>query len=498
MPNGNVLMLVWDKKSANEAIDAGRKASEVRGPSLYDSIIEIKPTGKTTGQVVWQWHVWDHLIQDFDKSKANFGDVAAHPELIDVNFGRDSVFGLFSFFGTPDPKKLDPKKEVPKKDEVDLLRGIGYLGTGKGKGPLLSDWPHFNCVTYNAELDQVMVSSRLMSEFWIIDHSTTTDEAASHKGGKHGRGGDLLYRWGNPRAYRAGTAKDRTLFHQHNAHWIPKGLPGAGNVIVYNNGEGRPGGNSSSVDEIVLPVDKEGNYALKPGAAFGPDKAVWSYSAPKKSDFYSWIISGAHRLPNGNTLICEGMSGTIFEVTRDKELVWKYRNQSEAAPTPFAGPSKPGHDLSPATLQDFLKLGDEQKKQVADLQDKVNDQLGKVLIDGQKKQFEEIQAGKSGGGGLPPHGQILTAFLVARLKLTAEQKKQVEGLQQEVNTRLSKMLDEGQIQQLKTARISRFGSMNPFGQMFDKAVFRSYRYASDYAGPAGRDLTPAIEPAPKN
>ena len=66
------------------------------------------------------------------------------------------------------------------------------------------------------------------SEFWIIDHGTTTAQAAGHTGGRRGRGGDLLYRWGNPRAYRAGTKADRKLFAQHNAHWIPKGLPGAG------------------------------------------------------------------------------------------------------------------------------------------------------------------------------------------------------------------------------------------------------------------------------
>src|SRR4029078_4263236 len=131
-------------------------------------------------------------------------------------------------------------------------------------------------------------------------------------------------------------------------------------VLVYNNGTGRADGNYSSVDEIVLPVDPEGRYALTPGTAYGPDKAVWSYTAPRKSDFSSWIISGAHRLPNGNTLICEGMSGTIFEVTPDKELVWKYKNPSKAVLNAFTGPSKPGQVLSPA-LQDSLKLTAEQK-----------------------------------------------------------------------------------------------------------------------------------------
>ena len=88
----------------------------------------------------------------------------------------------------------------------------------------------------------------------------------------------------------------------------------------------RPGGDHSSVDELVLPVDESGRYARKPGAAFGPDQPVWSYTAPKKSDFYSFFISGAQRLPNGNTLICEGSNGRIFEVTPAGEIVWEYIN----------------------------------------------------------------------------------------------------------------------------------------------------------------------------
>src|SRR5258708_35448465 len=61
------------------------------------------------------------------------------------------------------------------------------------------DWTHANAVFYNAALDQVLLSVRNFSEFWIIDHGTTTQQAAGHTGGKLGRGGDLLYRYGNPR-----------------------------------------------------------------------------------------------------------------------------------------------------------------------------------------------------------------------------------------------------------------------------------------------------------
>ena len=139
---------------------------------------------------------------------------------------------------------------------------------------------HSNAVAYNAELDQVLLNVLEFNEFWIIDHSTTSAEAAGHTGGKHGKGGDLIYRWGNPRAYRAGTIKDQKLFGQHNSHWIKKGYPGEGHLLVFNNGSRRIGGAYSSVDELAVPVSPDGRYEHKAGTAFGPDKPVWSYRRP--------------------------------------------------------------------------------------------------------------------------------------------------------------------------------------------------------------------------
>src|SRR5882672_6957768 len=106
-----------------------------------------------------------------------------------------------------------------------------------------------------------MISVHGFSEFWIIDHGTTTAEAAGHKGGKYGKGGDLLYRWGNPQSYRAGKAENQMLFHPHNAHLIPPGLPGAGHLLVFNNAHRGQDGSYSSVDEIVLPgASDDGSY----------------------------------------------------------------------------------------------------------------------------------------------------------------------------------------------------------------------------------------------
>lgn len=155
LPNGNYLILGWDRKTAEETAAAGRKGG---GSIMTDILREVRPTGKTTGDIVWEWRVWDYLIQDVNKDKANFGEVAKHPELIDINFNAG--------------------------------------GGGKGGGG--QEWTHTNALSYNAKLDQIMISVSLLNEVWIIDHSTTTEEAKGHKGGKYGKGGDLLYRWGNP------------------------------------------------------------------------------------------------------------------------------------------------------------------------------------------------------------------------------------------------------------------------------------------------------------
>ena len=130
-----------------------------------------------------------------------------------------------------------------------------------------ADWLHTNAIAYNAELDQIAVSSLGNNEIWIIDHSTTTEEARGRSGGRYGKGGDVLYRWGNPSAYRAGSTSDQTLFAQHNVHWIPQGYPGGGNLLIFNNGRGRPDGNYSSIVELAAPQESPGKYVVSPYVA---------------------------------------------------------------------------------------------------------------------------------------------------------------------------------------------------------------------------------------
>jgi hypothetical protein len=263
-----------------------------------------------------------------------------------------------------------------------------------------------------------MVSVHGFSEIWIIDHSTTTEEARGHSGGRSGKGGDLLYRWGNPAAYRAGAKADQTLFAQHNAHWIPRGLPGEGHVLLFNNRHEDAEGKYSSVDEIVLPVDEQGRYHRPAGKPFGPKEPVWRYTAPKKTDFYSNFISGAQRLPNGNTLICSGAHGILFEVTPDKEQVWKYINPTKESPFGPGGPGGPGGPtfnfgppqigkLLPSFAVEMLKLTDEQKQRLTEIEKEAQAKLEQVLNEQQRRQFADMQRNPFPPGGPffgPPGG----------------------------------------------------------------------------------------------
>ena len=282
LPNGNILMIAWEYKSAADAISKGRNPTTIPQGELWpDHLIEVRPTNDSGGTIVWEWHLWDHLIQDFDPTKENYGVVQDHPELVDINYG----------------------------------------------GRILADWTHINSVDYDEEYDQILVSVLLFDEIWIIDHSTTTQEASGHTGGRYGKGGDLLYRWGNPLTYKMGGDDDRKLFNQHDAEWIRTGLPGEGNILIFNNGLDRPSGDYSSVEEITPPLANDGTYSCQPGSAYGPTESTWRYTAEQPSEFYAINLGSAQRLPNGNTLICNGPQGRFFEVTNEQEVVWEYENQ---------------------------------------------------------------------------------------------------------------------------------------------------------------------------
>jgi Arylsulfotransferase (ASST)/Secretion system C-terminal sorting domain len=299
LPSGDILMIAWVKNSAQEAFNAGRNPDLIFDDAVWSlRIIEVSPTGDSTGDIVWEWNAWDHLIQDYDSTKANYGIVENHPELINFNYVEN-----------PD---------APNNS---------------------ADWMHTNGIDYNEELDQILLSIHNFNEIWIIDHSTTTEEAAGHTGGTYEKGGDLLYRWGNPAAYGRGTSADRKLYSQHDAEWIPKEFPGENNITIFNNGNPRLRAYSTA-DEIVPPYNKSG-YTLNIGESYAPESAKWSCQITAPTNSFSQSLSSVQRLENGNTLICAGPYGDFSEVDSTKEIIWRYVN-----PVIESGPINQGEDIN--------------------------------------------------------------------------------------------------------------------------------------------------------
>jgi hypothetical protein len=259
----------------------------------------------------------------------------------------------------------------------------------------------------------------------------------------------------------------------------------------------RTGGAYSSVDEIAPPVDGNGRYRYTAGKPYGPGSPVWSYTAPKKTDFFSSFISGAHRLPNGGTFICSGANGTLFEVTAEKEIVWKYLNPVLGIPSPGSSLRPKLGQLVPPRLHILLELTPKQRKQLSSLDRDIAGRLDKVLTDDQKKRAAADRPGSAPLFDQP--GQIVPAGLRARLKLTDAQQKQVAALQKEAEGKLDNVLDEAQRKRFKGMRDTGkgpgkfprpIGPPGGFGPPGGGGIFRATRYPADYVGLKGRELKP--------
>lgn len=268
MPNGNVLLIAYEAKTATDATAAGCSQAIAMWP---DKIVEIQPTGPATGNVVWEWHVWDHLMQNVDATKANYvSSLSDHPELMNINYKTTK------------------------------------------------DWMHVNGIDYNPMFDQIIFSSHNMNEVYVIDHSTTTAEAATHSGGNSGRGGDILYRWGNPAAY--GVTTPAANFNVvHDAHWAPAGTPWANHLVGFNNN-----GNAtvSYVDLFLPPMNGAGYVLPTAGTAFGPS----SYAKRITTNGHTSNAGCSEQFPNGNMLICVAIPGYIYEIDSLGNTVWSYQN----------------------------------------------------------------------------------------------------------------------------------------------------------------------------
>jgi len=279
LPNGNILMIAWESITMDAAVEAGRNPETLSQGELWpEKIIEIDPE---TDDIVWEWHVMDHIIQDFDATKENFGVIADHPELVDINYD-----------------------------------------TNDGK----SDWLHVNSIDYNPLIDHIMISVPQFDEIWIIDHSTSTEEAAGHFGGSANHGGDLIYRVGNPKTHDKGDSTDQILFYQHDAHWVNEFIsfsnPKFGHIVAFNN---RIGADFSTMETFESSYDMYTLDYQQANGTWPPFEFTNTIIHPEPTTFYSTGLSSVQLLPNGNTLGCSGRQGYIIELNSEGELVWEYK-----------------------------------------------------------------------------------------------------------------------------------------------------------------------------
>jgi len=274
LPNGNVMLISYELKSAAQATAAGSTSAITMWP---DKIVEVQPSGATTGTIVWEWHVWDHLVQNVDSTKANYhASIIDHPELLNINYQTQK------------------------------------------------DWLHMNGIDYNALLDQIVISSHNMDEMYVIDHSTTTAEAAGHTGGNSGKGGDFLYRWGNPATYQASGTQVFNVMH--DAHWIPQDCPRGGYLVGYNNNG--ISNNQSCVDFFNPPYD-DYNYLHTSGTAYAPS----TYDLRVACNGHNGNMGNSQQLPNGNMMVCIAQSGYIYEIDSAQNILW---SKTVSGTTPHA------------------------------------------------------------------------------------------------------------------------------------------------------------------
>ena len=185
------------------------------------------------------------------------------------------------------------------------------------------DWLHVNAAAYvgpnqwydagdqRFRPDNILISSRNTNIMAIIDRAT----------------GNFVWRMGPDYRDTPALKALGQIIGQHNPHLLPKGLPGAGNLLVFDNGgpAGYGDGNPVSPNgtNAVARIDSR-VLELNP-VTF---EKIWEYSVGGQERFLfaSHYVSSAQRLPNGNTLIDEGADGRLFEVTAAKEIVWEYVN----------------------------------------------------------------------------------------------------------------------------------------------------------------------------
>ncbi len=262
MPNGNVLLISYEVKTAAEMTAAGATFNQT---TWFEKIMEVKPTGLNTQDVVWEWHMWDHLCQKADANKPNYvTSTLNNPQLFD----------------------------------------IGKVTT--------KDFAHMNGIDFDSVHNQVIFSCHFTNEFYIIDHSTTTAEAATHAGGILGKGGDFLYRYGKPSNY--GSTAATAISTLHDAHVVKAG-PMKDWVGFFHN----DATTVSAVDYVELP--RSGNtYTITAGSNFTPT----TYTKRFAPSINSNNMSSTEEYPNGNIMIASALQATVKEIDSNGTILWTY------------------------------------------------------------------------------------------------------------------------------------------------------------------------------
>jgi len=211
-----------------------------------------------------------------------------------------------------------------------MYRYPNYVMT-RTRGVVGGDWIHINSASWlgpNKWYDKG--DERFHPDNIIYDgRQTNTTGIISRKTGK------IVWHLGPDYTLTRALRKLQPTVGLHHAHMIPKGLPGAGNILIFDNG----GYGGFGAPNPCAPTGL--NNALRDHSRvieINPItlKIVWVYDANKegyrdKCRFYSDYVSSAQRLPNGNTLITEGSFGRFFEVTPKCETVWEYISPYYAA-----------------------------------------------------------------------------------------------------------------------------------------------------------------------
>ena len=303
--------------TAAECVAAGCDPQYDYTGAQMDAIVEAD----RQGNVVWEWHFFDHAVQDLYPAKPTYGSVAGHPGKIDLN-----------------------------------MRG----------NPVSKDWLHCNSIDYNQVLDQIVINSS-HGEFYVIDHGNTF--LPGNPSGSitlaAGVAGDFLYRFGDPARYDQGdppsvldnwekaTSGTKQLGASHDVQWIAPGLTGAGHFLVFNNSQHLF---ELTPQSYILEIDpymngagvSTGQYVNPPAAGYNlvnsPDanlmkekrkvskQVVWSFASKNNTSFFSTSGSGVQVLNGGTLLVCAMNDGHLFEIKRaDTTLVWEYVNPITSA-----------------------------------------------------------------------------------------------------------------------------------------------------------------------